>query len=102
MQKMVSDYLDEEGKHGLGNYESDLRNLDYHCNSVHHPVPDSFTQMRGQKIACRVLIPTVGGYREYNDLTDAGKESFGRRCAERMGAALNDYFSQHIEEYKKL
>jgi len=40
----------------------------------------------------------VGG-RPLEELTAEERAAFGDRAAERMGRALNDYFSRHIDEY---
>ena len=58
--------------------------------------------MRGKPITCRLFIPDGNGYRDWHELTDEEKEAFGRRCANRMGQALNDCFSRNIQEYQKI
>lgn len=40
--------------------------------------------------------------RPYEDLTPQEREEFGRHAAQKMGESFNNYFSTHIEEYKKI
>ena len=42
------------------------------------------------------------GDRPIEELTPEEREDWERRAVERMGRALSDYFSSHIEEYKKI
>lgn len=57
---------------------------------------------RGQQIKCRGFIPDGnGGYRPVESLSPDEKREFAQKLADRMGAALNDYFSQHPEVYEK-
>ncbi|MBR4549247.1 MAG: hypothetical protein IKO83_04930 [Oscillospiraceae bacterium] len=55
---------------------------------------------KSKPITCRLFIPDGNGYREWDGLTDAEKEAFGKQCTNRMGEALNDYFDQHIDIYR--
>lgn len=42
------------------------------------------------------------GDRPLDELTTEEQKEFGEKVTQRMGNALNDYFSQHPEEYKKI
>lgn len=42
------------------------------------------------------------GDRPIEDLTAEEREAFDARCAERMGRAINDYYSCHPEELEQL
>lgn len=42
------------------------------------------------------------GDRLLESLSEEEQKEFQQRTVQRMGNALNRYFSQHIEEYKKL
>lgn len=48
-------------------------------------------------IKCRLLVPDGnGGYREYTELSDAERESFGKNLSKRVGETLNEYYTAHI------
>ncbi len=57
-------------------------------------------------IKCRLLVPDGnGGYREYTELSDAERESFGKKLSQRMGETLNEYYTAHtgkVGEMKKV
>lgn len=42
------------------------------------------------------------GERELSELSPEERASFGARLTERMGAALNAWFTTHPEEYKSI
>lgn len=49
-------------------------------------------------LAYRIFV----GDRPWEEMSKQEKEEYGTRAAERMGRALNDYFSCHIDEYQKV
>ena len=57
-----------------------------------------------QKIICRGWVPDgKGGYRSVeNDLTQEERDELGRKIIQAMGKAMNDYYSNHLEEYARL
>ena len=59
---------------------------------------------RNQKIICRGFVPDgAGGYRSVeNDLTPEERRELGARIVQRMGRALNDHYSAHPEEYRRV
>lgn len=58
--------------------------------------------MMGKPITCRMWIPDGNdGYREWNKLTDEEKDAFAEKCAQRIGKAVNNYYSQHNGEIAK-
>lgn len=52
------------------------------------------------KITVRLFVPDGSGYRQFDSLSEADKEAFSQRCAERIGTALEPYFSRNITAYK--
>lgn len=58
--------------------------------------------MRGKPITVRLFVPSDGKYIPFESMSETEKATFGRRCAARMGNAMNDYFNQHIEQYQKI
>ena len=55
------------------------------------------------KIVCRGFLPDgAGGYRRVEDLTPAERAELGRALADCIGRAINDHFSQHPDEYRRL
>lgn len=49
-------------------------------------------------LAFRIFV----GDRPWEDMSPQEREEYGTQAAERMGTALNDYFSCHIDEYQKV
>lgn len=49
-----------------------------------------------------IKIRIFVGDRPIEELSPEDREAFQERTVQRMGDALNDYFSQHPEEYKKV
>ena len=60
--------------------------------------------MAKQKIICRGWVPDgAGGWRSVEeDLTPEERADLGRKLVQRMGQALNDHFSAHPDEYRRL
>jgi len=57
---------------------------------------------KNNELTVRGFVPDGnGGYRPYEDLTEAEKDAFGKRIVEKMGRVINDYFSQHPEAYER-
>lgn len=54
--------------------------------------------MAAREIQIRIFV----GDRPFNELTEGERESFRRRCVQRMGETLNGYFGAHPEEYAKI
>ena len=54
------------------------------------------------KITVRLFVPDGSGYRCFDQLTDTEREAFSQRCAERIGTALEPYYSINTAEYKAL
>lgn len=42
------------------------------------------------------------GERPWEELTEEEREAFREKCADRMGRALNDYYTQHPEAYQRI
>lgn len=58
--------------------------------------------MRGKPITCVSYIPDGnGGYRRYDELSEAEKEEFANYINNKLGNYFNDYFSRHPEVYEK-
>lgn len=58
---------------------------------------------RGAEIRCRAFIGSErDGYVPLESLTEEELEAWRERAAERIGNALSDYYSQHMDEYIKL
>ena len=57
-----------------------------------------------KKLICRGWVPDgKGGYRSVeNDLTQEERDELGRWIIQTMGKAMNDYYSNHPEEYARL
>ena len=68
-------------------------------NHSDHHQSDRQTAMK-KPISCRLFIPDGNGYREWDELTGEEKEAFGKRCADRVGKALNERLGR--KEFKKL
>jgi len=43
-----------------------------------------------------------GGYRSVESMTPEERRDFGTRLAQRIGKALNDYYSVHPAEYARI
>lgn len=58
---------------------------------------------RGKEIKVVGFVPDGnGGYRSVESMSPEERKEFGQLLTQRMGAALNDYFSAHPEEYAKI
>lgn len=44
----------------------------------------------------------AGGYRPVESMTPEERRDFGTRLAQRIGKALNDYYSVHPAEYARI
>ena len=59
--------------------------------------------MEKTEIRCRGFVfDGAGEYRCVEDLSPEERAELGRELAERMGRALNDHYSQHPEDYKRI
>lgn len=57
---------------------------------------------QSKPITVRLFIPDGnGGYRNHDDMTPDQQRDFGRRLVNRMGEALNDYFSAYPAIYER-
>lgn len=58
---------------------------------------------RGAEITVIGFVPDGnGGYRQLEALPETERQKIGRELGQRMGRTLNNYFSAHPEEYKKI
>jgi hypothetical protein len=59
--------------------------------------------MKSNDITVIGFVPDgAGGYRPLEDMTPEERRDFGTRLAQRMGKALNDYYSVHPAEYARI
>ena len=59
--------------------------------------------VKSKPLKIRLFVPNGrGGYEDYLSLPAAQREALSRRYSDRMGAALNEYFTANIGEYKRL
>lgn len=50
-------------------------------------------------ITCRLWVPDG---REWHELSESEKDAFGRQYTARMGAVMNERFSQNVSMYQKV
>lgn len=74
--------------------------MPHHCGAVDHR--KHLEEAMSKPITYRMWVPVGNGYRDWHELSHSEKSAFGRQCAARMGAALNERFSQNEAMYQKV